>query len=230
MNQEIKNTFLKVGKKGGYLGNQKIYEVGFDVNNPNIFKEALYLGYLDVSRTISIQDKKNNYKSNVIKDIYPKLQKYFKNLDFENYDKKTFDDFHCKFCKKLIETYKNKLKYDLSYGQAQKIINMAFKYLYCCNNLGDYQKCFKYCHMPLDKYTLLWFGSKSGVYIFTWSKMEEALYIRIQECIREYLKNKIILEEEFKIWEKYKDNTFELEKGKDQDKVLVALKAEDCSL
>ena len=45
-----------------------------------------------------------------------------------------------------------------TYGRAQKIINMTFKYLYCCNYSQEIiQQRFQYCHMPLDSFTLEWF-------------------------------------------------------------------------
>ena len=46
----------------------------------------------------------------------------------------------------------------------KKIINMAFKYLYCiCDRCGGgekYKKKFDKCHMPLDSFSLEWFKRK----------------------------------------------------------------------
>lgn len=33
---------------------------------------------------------------------------------------------------------------------------MTFKYLYCCHDKHKYNDYFKYCHMPLDSFTLEW--------------------------------------------------------------------------
>lgn len=43
-----------------------------------------------------------------------------------------------------------------TYGKAQKIINMSFKYLFCCEDAEEHHAHFQYCHMPLDSFTLEW--------------------------------------------------------------------------
>lgn len=55
----------------------------------------------------------------------------------------------------------------MTYGQAQKIINMAFKYLYCCRHDSAMEERFKACHMPLDSFSLEWFKRKFGEDDFT---------------------------------------------------------------
>ena len=64
-----------------------------------------------------------------------------------------------------------------TYGKAQKIVNMTFKYLYCCTNIDNFENHFKYCHMPLDSFTLEW--CKRNIQeidpnkIGSWSKMKD---------------------------------------------------------
>ena len=55
----------------------------------------------------------------------------------------------------------------MTYGQAQKIINMAFKYLYCCKHDSKMEERFKTCHMPLDSFSLEWFKRKFKEKIFS---------------------------------------------------------------
>lgn len=61
-------------------------------------------------------------------------------------------------CKKLKECFPEK-ETNITYGQTQKIVNMAFKYLYCLfykyGKLKEGQ--FADCHMPLDSFSLEWF-------------------------------------------------------------------------
>lgn len=73
----------------------------------------------------------------------------------------SFDVFHGKVCKKLKECFPEK-ETNITYGQTQKIVNMAFKYLYCLfykyGKLKEGQ--FADCHMPLDSFSLEWFKRK----------------------------------------------------------------------
>lgn len=70
----------------------------------------------------------------------------------------SFDEIHKKICVNLIEKCKERT--NMTYGQAQKIINMAFKYLYCCKHDSEMEERFKACHMPLDSFSLEWFKRK----------------------------------------------------------------------
>lgn len=84
---------------------------------------------------------------------------------------------HKDYCKILIENNK------MSYGQAQKIVNMAFKYMFCLVELSnenpyyslDLQKKFSFCHMPLDGIMLEWIRRKDvnvkKTRIGAWSNM-----------------------------------------------------------
>ena len=48
----------------------------------------------------------------------------------------------------------------MKYGQAQKIVNMAFKYMYCVwygkKEYKEYLEKCEVCHMPLDSFSLEW--------------------------------------------------------------------------
>jgi hypothetical protein len=98
---------------------------------------------------------------------------------------------------------------------AQKIVNMAFKYLYCFDDANIYYNKFADCHMPLDRFTLKWFYSKvvpwyrsnynklstslnysnfwktwkSGIKATTWSNLEDYEYKDIITLIRGYFAN-----------------------------------------
>ena len=66
-----------------------------------------------------------------------------------------FDEFH----KSLCDGYQAKLNAcrhetgypNITYGNAQKIINMVFKYLACYSDYDKYADLFSYCHIPLDR-------------------------------------------------------------------------------
>ena len=45
----------------------------------------------------------------------------------------------------------------MKYGQAQKIVNITFKHIYCFGGMEKYEQYFKFCHMALDRYVFAWF-------------------------------------------------------------------------
>ena len=205
-------------KKGGFLlDNSNLCNQQFDKDKIEVFKEAIYLGYLDTCRTIkktynetirSIleEDSKDN--------IAGILQDYFNE---KSKDEKDFDDYHHSLCEKIKGKFGTK-GIKLTYGQAQKIVNMSFKYLYCCNGIEEYDKYFKYCHMPLDSIILEWFWRKAKYsktehnivrkQIGSWSnivyednKSNEYSYMFYVKKIREFIgKDSCPFKEEFKIW------------------------------
>lgn len=126
--ERFKNTIKT--KEGKEFINKKLSK-NADIE---IYKIAIYLGYLDASRTFSGQSKiKKDDKA--INDLAKKIQSYIE----------TDKEFsHDEYCNILEDNYK-----DISFGQAQKIVNMAFKYLYCIAE-KDLKEKFDVCHMPID--------------------------------------------------------------------------------
>lgn len=128
-----------------------------------------------------------------LKTVAEELQEYFKeNKEEEN--KETFNKKHTEWCERLIKDYSSYLDEKLTYGQAQKIINMAFKYLYCIfdakEKLEEKKERFKYCHMPLDKFSLEWVKRyfKKGS-VKSWSHMEKEDLENKEYGYNTYLKN-----------------------------------------
>lgn len=119
-----------------------------------VIADALYAGYLDTCRTIKwgehqkkeiidiFECKDSENDTSIIDDIVECISC--------NKKQDEFDKYHDNMCRKLINNFDS----IIAYGQAQKIINMAFKYLYCIETID--RGCFKNCHMPLDSFTLEW--------------------------------------------------------------------------
>ena len=190
-----------------------------DVDNKEIFKLALNLGYRDAQRTfIKINEKvwsKDGAKDKFYNKFSVELQKLFKNKTFFS-PEPLFDDF--------IKFFQSR-GYAVTYGQAQKVINMAFKYLYCLDTKKEYKHIFDKCHIPLDSFTLAWY--KRNILRRTddkkyqiksddsWSKLSREKYTNIQELINSRVSKglkikingndlplpKIPLEFEFIIWQ-----------------------------
>lgn len=134
-----------------------------DWDKDKIYVEALYQGYLDACRTFEWSEKvKKDYPNEEAKrgyiegkfesSIACKIREYLNNPKAYS-----FDVFHGDLCEKLKKCFQEET--NITYGQAQKIVNMAFKYLYCLYyRYGEFKENqFTDCHMPLDSFSLEWF-------------------------------------------------------------------------
>lgn len=183
---------------------KKRQNLKLDIQDSDIFKEVVYQGYLDASRTF----KGIKSKDTAINNLAKKLHRYFSDVHIND----DFNTLHKKWCKEFISDLEND-GYIASYGKAQKVINMAFKYLFCFEYDSSLSDKFKNCHMPLDSYTLNWFKrvvlngkchykDTNPHRIVEWSKLDPETYCWIQEQISEHLSNEeiTVLELEFVIW------------------------------
>ncbi len=135
--EDVKRFKETINKEKDFLAKSLTKETKIET-----YVQALYLGYLDASRTFGGQ-KKVTKKDDAIEQVAEKMQNYI------NGENKDFDSIFYKACDALCNEYK------MSFGQAQKIINMAFKYLYCIAD-GELKERFDKCHMPLDGIMLEW--------------------------------------------------------------------------
>ena len=105
-----------------------------------------------------------------------------------------FDELHRQACYDLISAFGQQT---FTVGQAQKWINMTFKYLH----LLDYpqvERVYEYCHIPIDSYML-----KITNYTLSqvWSKLNNYHdYLEYQQWFRDRYKNDIPLDKEFYLW------------------------------
>lgn len=84
----------------------------------------------------------------------------------------------------------------ITYGKAQKIVNMSFKYLYLFDDIFDengnckYPRIFDNCHMAIDANILDWFKkndkNSASNYSVTWSNMDFDEYQAAQSRIKSY--------------------------------------------
>ena len=125
-------------------------------NKNNIIYMALEWGLADAGQalrgkggTLNNEDEEGK----AFKRMTEEIKKYFSGTAPE--DMKKFDDLHEKLCEIWADELKNN-EHLSTYGIAQKVVNMAFKYLYCCEGADDYKEHFTFCHVPLDSFTLEW--------------------------------------------------------------------------
>ncbi len=125
----------------------------------DIVKVAVDLAYKDAQRTMKKinQDARDAAKKAVVIGISKYLKQNAPN------DPSTFDERHEALCNAWCSKFVNanrELTEHGNYGKAQKIVNMAFKYLYCYYSRPDseFEKKahFKFCHFTLDSFTLKW--------------------------------------------------------------------------
>lgn len=169
-----------------------------------VYEQAIYMGYLDADRTFENQSKIKKDDSEVEK-IAVKMKSYIDS------DRDDFDTMFYEVCEDLCNNYDG-----MKFGQAQKIINMAFKYLYCIAD-NNVRPRFNKCHMPLDGIMLEWIHrnlkDKDGKVIKkvdSWSKIDKGTedkdeadtYLYYKKCIDKYCKenNKTPLQLDFEHW------------------------------
>ena len=168
----------------------------FDVENIKLFEEAVKSGYGDAKRTFDnigeFWKDKESEKQQFFTVMAENIQKIFKEAVSAHWH----DDLCQLFCKELTNLgyhpIVNGREKITTYGQAQKVINMAFKYLYCIEGAQKYHNIFAKCHMPLDSYTLSWYrkvaGKNAEIKADTkWSSLTKELYVNIQTEICKFL-------------------------------------------
>lgn len=103
-------------------------------------------------------------------------------------EKGKFDKWHRESCEKLRDAMQRS-GFKGTYGRAQKVINMAFKYLMYTDT--QHADAHDFCHMTLDRYTLAWYKREVNKKAKTieWSKIDNyEEYMNIQDRIRDYIK------------------------------------------
>ena len=83
---------------------------------------------------------------------------YLNNPTLRTVSRANFDVFHKQLCLTFLSGI-NGIRARagipaMSYGQAQKLINLSFKYLTCYEDYMDYYEYFEQCHMVIDREVL----------------------------------------------------------------------------
>lgn len=148
-----------------------------NINEDEIVKKCVRLAFRDLT-VRTMKSKKDIDKPVVLDELaidccqekvagktYLKLIKDWLE-GCEELPENRFLSLHDDLCNIVIKCLKKKYEDDYcTYGKAQKIVNMTFKYLYAYHCSKDdssswSEESFKFCHMPLDSFTLEWFGRK----------------------------------------------------------------------
>ena len=208
VNNEYKNM-INIYRKGmitamskycGYMGSGRELSV---IKNECVLY-AIKLAYKDAQRTfngISSKQHAHRVKENAFNKLAGKIKDYFAK-ESPSQGREEFSEKLSGYRNCLIKDFQD-YEISITTGQAQKIVNMTFKNLYCYGDAEKYEKHFLYCHVPLDSYTLNWFRNIlaeqynkrnkkiKDKFVFNgntkWSNLTEECYSWIQDEFYKYL-------------------------------------------
>lgn len=153
-------------------------------------------------------------KNALLVQLADRIHKYFSN-PFPT-TKNDFDMFHNEVTQWLLDEL-NKIRQsaglkDAKYGNAQKMINVLFKYLVCFEDYPNYLPYFDYCHMPIDSYIMKAafdngvIGINNKGYTYNgqaWEELDKDNYLSLQEELDKNLKRRDVVSLlycEFYLW------------------------------
>jgi len=159
----------------------------------NDFKLACNKAYLDLSRTIQFEVSLSKMSKNQRKDVTKKRQELKKKIlswlqkEVESLNNPSeYDDWHNRICEGIIERFSENGKAVLSYGQAQKWLNMTMKYLIVIGN-DNIQRLIPYLHVPIDNIVLDLAYEQFGISVSTekpWSQWDKEDYLHYQSTLK----------------------------------------------
>ena len=155
---------------------------------------AMNKAYRDLMRTIRGFSYNSNHDTiikNARQTLYSSISAM---IAAEINTQAEFDELHKTVCYSLISSF-GEQKFTI--GQAQKWINMTFKYLHLLD-YPEVQKVYEYCHIPIDSYML---NITNYTMSNVWSKLDSYNeYIEYQQWFRNKYPNDIPLDKEFYLW------------------------------
>lgn len=165
----------------------------------NLFEDDLIelattKAYRDLMRTI--RSFATNINNNRIKtNARTCIKEYINSMIKSNITtQEQFDEFHQEACENLIQKFEDQY---FTIGQAQKWINMTFKYLHLLE-YEDIKNIYEFCHIPIDNYMLDITNYQMSK---PWSKLNDYNeYLKYQDWFRNKYKDEIPLDAEFHLW------------------------------
>lgn len=181
-----------------------------DFSNP--MEAASSRAYRDMNRTIRFNGMSSIVRMKLrqeVTDIFEKEISFL--IKSGTKSQEEFDRWHYEICKLIRKAY-NDSGVGLTFGQAQKWVNMTIKYLYMLE-FATFENVFSYLHIPLDNYV---FDIASEVLNIerpkiAWSKWDdyENKYLGYQKEIRNKITDCEPLRWEFRYWLKAARNVEE---------------------
>lgn len=205
MNNKIESCiedFIKDTKLPQYNG----------VIDKDIVDWAVRMAYGDAKRTMEGISKYASQRKTALADIAGGITDYFLNKEAAD-SQEEFDQMHEALCSIWTKAFEG--IFIGTYGRAQKIVNMSFKYLYCVDyHKKNYYDWFRFAHITLDSYILDWMHQNKYVCseikfskILKWSNLEQKMYNILEAKAARGIANThafdnyTALEAEFLIWD-----------------------------
>lgn len=176
-------------------------------NRDDLLHACISRAYRDFNRTghglSRLENKGALYTqaSDYLRQTFSDIQQDKTNVS----NQEQFDRWHQATCGRLAECYINHGYNTFSIGQAQKWINMTFKYIFTMgdNRLPDFYNLYKLCHIPIDNIVLDELRKEAGFPGLTcaWSRLDDyGKYLSCQKWIRERFPSDAPLDIEFRMW------------------------------
>jgi len=174
-------------------------------NKGDLITLCINRAYRDLNRTLhGIDRHKGKHKlfnsaTNHLRSIFIEI----KETPSKPKSHKNFDKWHESNCRKLKNLYEENGFMNFAIGQAQKWINMTFKYIFCMgeSRLPGYFDLYEFCHVPIDN-IILDNISQSGAPVIScpWSRLDDYTeYMSLQKWFREKF-DLPPLDVEFRLW------------------------------
>jgi hypothetical protein len=136
----------------------------------------------------------------ILSPLVKKIWSYFNEDPTVPNNQRNFDLLHEKLCDQFMEIFNDDGVYTHTYGNAQKFVNILFKYLTCFSDYASFADLFSYCHVPIDgiilgKFALIYRvpntkgtvyrGHYHGKYCgVCWSSMSKEHYMQLLDDYR----------------------------------------------
>ena len=193
---EVKDVVLAVDKAYIDMTPRTITGLGLSEDKiKSATKKSLEYKDLINSKINLIQVMKENLAKLIVEKVF-KVNKFDDTIHHELCDN-FISDFQNKIdtlnnqilsVKKLDDGIKRIDRNKITYGKAQKIVNMAMKYLYFFDDAITYKNTvFEKCHMAIDEYIMKYFDKTVGKRnVSNWSNFTEQTYMDYQQGVKAY--------------------------------------------
>lgn len=183
--------------------NKYIYDLYFGIDTP--LKNCINRAYRDFNRTLYDFANQENGKSITDEAKKHLMQEFEKLKTTPIKNQEDFDMWHKEQCLALQAIYTKNNYQSFHIGQAQKWINMTFKYIFSYGeyDMPGYKNLYSFCHVPLDNILIQALKDEGYRVPFQtcWSKISDyKTYLNVQKDFRNKFKGLPPLDTEFKLW------------------------------
>ncbi|MDR3685809.1 MAG: hypothetical protein P4L93_02460 [Coriobacteriia bacterium] len=179
--------------------------VYFGTERPG-FRRYIDRAYRDFNRTLHTADSPEARQDRVeaaAVELSARLTKAAADKKAERVGESAFDGWHDETCDALISVFGGD---EMSYGHAQKWLNMSLKYLFSAHalkleNIGQIGSWYPFAHLPVDNVVLEALAGAGFVHQLPvpWSKLTRDQYLDFERAVRKTFKE-CPMDVEFMLW------------------------------